>query len=193
MRRRTPFFPDRPRLLMLTSYSPILAGLASAFAAAVAAVDAGTHRIPNRLTVTMAAIGLGLNFVLAGAHAALGALSGGLLMLMIFVPLFLAGGFGAGDVKALAAIGLLLGPRGALAAAAGTLMAGAVGGLVVLLARGGGGALLALLQRWSLRGYALMTIGQAARFPPPAGDAAGYRFPYGFAIACGTAAAVLWS
>lgn len=179
---------------MPTFHSPLTAALALALAASAGIIDTSTRRIPNWLTAPAAVIGLGVNFMIAGPHGALGSLAGGLLMLAIFLPVYVAGGFGAGDVKALAALGLLLGPRGAFAAAGCTLIAGAAGGVLVLAARGGSPALRSLLQRWSLRGCVLISTGRAPRLEPPAGDAARHRFPYGLAIACGTAAALLiWS
>ena len=94
--------------------------------------------------------------------------------LAAFLPFYLAGGFGAGDVKAMAAIGAFLGPKGALFAAAWTLMIGALGALLVLAAVAYRAA-RTQGTTWSLR------------------HAASQRFPYGVAIACGTAMSLAWS
>ncbi len=72
--------------------------------------DARTRRIPNYLTLTTALAGLGFQF---GAHGWAGLGQGFLGLCVGFVLLigfFLKGGMGAGDVKALAALGAWLGP-----------------------------------------------------------------------------------
>jgi Flp pilus assembly protein protease CpaA len=72
--------------------------------------DSKTRRIPNYLTLATALAGLGFQF---GAHGWTG-LGQGLLGLCVgfalLIGLFLKGGMGAGDVKALAALGAWLGP-----------------------------------------------------------------------------------
>lgn len=72
--------------------------------------DVRTHRIPNYLTLGSALAGLGFQL---GAHGWPGLLAGFLGLLLGFSLLFLPyllGGMGAGDVKALAALGAWLGP-----------------------------------------------------------------------------------
>ncbi len=72
--------------------------------------DARTRRIPNYLTLATALSGLGFQF---GAHGWPG-LGQGFLGLCVgfalLIGFFLKGGMGAGDVKALAALGAWLGP-----------------------------------------------------------------------------------
>lgn len=80
---------------------------ACALAVALSAFDARTGRFPNWLTLPALAIGCLLG-------SPLGALAGVVLPFC----LWLRRSAGAGDVKALAAIGAWLGPFGALAAAA---------------------------------------------------------------------------
>ncbi len=169
-----------------------VACVALGFAVWVALRDLASHRIPNRLTVTGAAIGLALNGVLFGAA---GLIQGGLGLLVglaVFLPLFLARGFGAGDVKAMAGVGACLGPHGALCAALWTLIAGMVGGML-MLASGSAAAPCALFRRWMFRVYVLGTTGGRARLAPEPGDPARRRFPYGLAIACGTLIYLVWS
>jgi Flp pilus assembly protein protease CpaA len=76
--------------------------------------DARTRRIPNYLTLATALSGLGFQF---GAHDWPG-LGQGLLGLCVgfalLIGFFLKGGMGAGDVKALAALGAWLGPLATL-------------------------------------------------------------------------------
>jgi prepilin peptidase CpaA len=72
--------------------------------------DLRTRRIPNYLTLATALAGLGFQF---GAHGWAG-LGQGFLGLCVgfalLIGFFLKGGMGAGDVKALAALGAWLGP-----------------------------------------------------------------------------------
>jgi len=140
-----------------------------AFVAAAAAVDLRTRRIPNLLTASAALLGLLLNLWRDGAHGALASGAGALLGLAVFLPFYVMGGFGAGDVKAMGAIGAFLGPIGVLVAATATLLIGGFGALAVL----------AVLHR-------------SRRQHRDAAAAARHRFPYGFAIACGTALSLLW-
>lgn len=76
--------------------------------------DARSRRIPNYLTLTAALSGLGFQF---GAHGWSG-LGQGVLGLgvgfALMVGFYLKGGMGAGDVKALAALGAWLGPSSTL-------------------------------------------------------------------------------
>jgi prepilin peptidase CpaA len=76
--------------------------------------DARTRRIPNYLTLVTALSGLGFQF---GAHGWPG-LSQGLFGLgvgfALMILFYLKGGMGAGDVKALAALGAWLGPLATL-------------------------------------------------------------------------------
>lgn len=156
----------------------------------VAVIDSLRHRIPNVLTVSAATVGLVLGVSTLGVTGLIAAGEGLLVGLFLFLPLYLLGGFGAGDVKALAAAGSFLGPHGALVATACTLIAGGIGGTTVLLAAGGLPALLSLLRRWTLQGYVLCSSGHTATLRPASDDAARRRFPYGFAIAAGTAASL---
>jgi prepilin peptidase CpaA len=143
------------------------------FLAVAALVDLHTRRIPNLLTIAAALVGLLLNVLRSGGPGALACGAGLLTGFATFLPFYLARGFGAGDVKAMAAVGAFLGPKGALLAAAWTLGVGGLGALLMLAtlrwqaARTGRG--------WQLR------------------DACRQHFPYGLAIACGTALSLPWS
>lgn len=162
------------------------------YVAAVAIVDSVKHRIPNALTVSAAAVGLILGAILHGAGGLLAATEGLAVGFFLFLPLYLLGGFGAGDVKALAAAGSFLGPLGALLATICTLIAGGIGGATLLLVIGGLPALRSMLGRWTFSAYMLSTTGRAVIVQSDPGDAAGRRFPYGVAIACGVAASLVW-
>jgi prepilin peptidase CpaA len=162
------------------------------FVIAVAIVDMRSHKIPNVLTVSMAMIGLTANGVIGGPEGVLEAGAGLLVGLGVFLPFFLMGGFGGGDVKAMAATGAFLGTKGVLMAAAFTLVAGAVAGVILLMMSGGGAALRALAQRWMMRLFVMCATRSAPDITAPANDPAARRFPYGAAIACGTLISLAW-
>jgi prepilin peptidase CpaA len=125
------------------------AALAVAFVACV--TDLRSRRIPNVLTAGAAVAGL-------LAHAATGGVSGGLTSLAglvvgmaLFLPFFLLGGMGAGDVKLLAALGAWLGPGQVFWLA---IYASLIGGvLAVAVAVGRGYLTSALHNIGSLFGY----------------------------------------
>jgi prepilin peptidase CpaA len=162
------------------------------FVIVVAIVDLRSHTIPNVLTVSMALIGLMANGLIGGADGVLEAGAGLLVGLGVFLPFFLMKGFGGGDVKAMAATGAFLGVKGVLMAAAFTLVAGSVAGVILLMISGGGTALRALVQRWMLRLFVMCATRSAPDLVPPANDPAARRFPYGVAIACGTFISLAW-
>ena len=162
------------------------------FVALVAVLDLTTHRIPNRLTVSAAAIAFGINSLAAGAIGALHSAEGLAAGLAIFLPMFLAGGTGGGDVKAMAAVGAFLGPAGAFFAALWTMVVGLIGGLAVLVAAAGLDGVRELARRWMFRGYVLCATGRMAHVTRPQDDAASLRFPYGLAIASGTIISLIW-
>jgi prepilin peptidase CpaA len=164
-----------------------------AFAAAVAIIDLRRQRIPNALTVPAAAVALVMNFVLYGAAGAQQSAAGLVLGLGLFLPFYLARGFGAGDVKAMGALGAFLGPKGALLAAGCVLMAGMIAGMAVLMARGGIPALRNLLQRLMVRVVVARATGRGLEAARWQSEAEFQRFPYGLAIAVGTALSLLWS
>src|SRR5579871_5459366 len=105
---------------MITSIAGI-AGVVSlvgliAFLLAVACGDLVSHRIPNSLTVPAALAGVALGCWKGGAYGGLMGVLGLLAGLVTFLPLYLARGVGAGDVKAMAAAGAFIGPQKALLA-----------------------------------------------------------------------------
>jgi prepilin peptidase CpaA len=80
------------------------------FGAGIAAVtDLRTHKIPNWLTVSMAAAGLGGSLYLSGWAGLTQSATGLLVGLGVFFIPYMMGGMGGGDVKLMAALGALLG------------------------------------------------------------------------------------
>lgn len=151
--------------------------------------DIACRRISNILTFGAAILALTLQFVINDFPGLLSGLGGLAVGLAIFLPFFLLGGMGAGDVKAMAAAGAFLAPLPSLLATGLSLLAGAVFGLAVLAVRGG---LTGTLRRCGLGLMCLAATGRFAPVGPPEGTAAALRFPYALAIAVGTLAAVYW-
>ena len=102
---------------------------------AAAVIDLRTRRIPNTLTATLAAIGIGLAAAGFGRVGLGASLLGCLLGLAFMTPGHIFGATGAGDVKLLAAAGALLGPTDTIYAFLYTAIAGGVLALVVAVAR----------------------------------------------------------
>lgn len=113
--------------------------------------DVRAARIPNWLTFGAFACGLGYQAVVLGPRGFVGSLAGAGVGLGLFLPLFLVGGMGAGDVKLMAALGAWLGPAGAAWTALYAAIAGGVMALVVGLARGY--LRTALANIWTLLGF----------------------------------------
>jgi prepilin peptidase CpaA len=102
---------------------------------AAAVIDLRTRRIPNILTATLAAIGVGLAAAGFGRIGLGASLLGCLLGLAFMMPGHIFGATGAGDVKLLAAAGALLGPTDTIYAFLYTAIAGGVLALAVAVAR----------------------------------------------------------
>lgn len=109
---------------------------AALFVAAATYTDLRSMRIPNKLTVPAAIAGTALNgalFGLEGLRAAIIGLAGGFLLTLI---LHAVGALGAGDVKAFASLGAMLGAAGAAELLVYSLCYGAAAGVVMLGLRG---------------------------------------------------------
>ena len=164
----------------------INAVLLIAYVLAAAAIDLRSHRIPNAVTLAALIGSLGIAATSSGWSGVL-SWGGGLLVgFAIFLPFYIARAFGAGDVKAMAAVGSFLGVKGALLACSATLIAGGVIGVAVLFAT-------AVTFRHGL--YRLIgTFASpllAAQSLNTAKTQAVQRFPYGIAIAAGAIIAEL--
>jgi prepilin peptidase CpaA len=107
-----------------------------AVALAACAFDLRTRRIPNLLTLGGAAAAL-VYWGSVDGFTGLGVSAAGWgVGLAVFLPLFLLGGLGAGDVKLLACLGAWLGPSQALWTALYGAIAGGVFAIVVAFATG---------------------------------------------------------
>jgi len=95
------------------------------------AYDARYRKIPNWLSLSGLILGLGINILLSGWEGLGAAALGFGLAMLIYTPLYLVRGMGAGDVKLMAAIGAIAGPHDWLGIFIATAL---VGGLVSLAA-----------------------------------------------------------
>ena len=168
----------------------LLVALLLAVAAAI--LDLRQHRIPNWLTYPGIVLGVALRAAALGWKGLGTGLAGGLLAGGIMFLFFMVRAMGAGDVKIMAAIGSLVGPRHAV----DVLLATAICGGVLAIA-------YALYRRRMIS--TLKNVGSVLRFHAWAGvqahpelnldNPATLRMPYGLAIALGTLyafAAVWW-
>jgi len=119
---------------MQTSDALVTAVVAVGMGAA-AVIDLRTRRIPNILTATLAAVGVGLAAAGFGRVGLGASVLGCLLGLAFMMPGHIFGATGAGDVKLLAAAGALLGPKDTIYAFLYTAIVGGVLALVVAVAR----------------------------------------------------------
>ena len=149
--------------------------------------DLRTRRIPNALTFGAAAIALGFGLVTQGWSGLGSAAAGWGVGCALFLPWFLLGGMGAGDVKLLAALGAWSGPGTAVWIA---LYAGLAGGplaLIVALARGYAREsfrnLWMLLMFWRVAGVQPMPTLTLSTANSP-------RLPYALPIAAGAVMAI---
>jgi len=99
-------------------------GAALIIGAAACATDLHSRRIPNWLTFGATAAAIAYQYTTAGPAGVQLAMSGWVVGLVLFMPMFLLGGMGAGDVKLLAALGAWLGPANAFWLAIYSSMAG---------------------------------------------------------------------
>ena|SRR5690348_8437098 len=145
-----------------------------AVASVACVTDVTTRRIPNLLTFGAALAGLAYGVIDGGSAGLFAAIAGWVAGAVIFMPFFLLGGMGAGDVKLLAAIGTWIGVPDVLWAAIYTSIAGGVLAVIVSLARGYLGTALSnirkMLAYWMTVGprpYAGVTLesGTAVRLP----------------------------
>jgi len=162
--------------------------LALALAISAAVFDVQQRRIPNRLTYPAMVAGVALRGVLFGWRGVLTAAEGWALAGGIVFLFYLVRAMGAGDVKLLAAIGSLVGPRHALAVLLATAIFGGLFAIVYAIYRGrmrstlrNVGSVLWFHARSGLQAHPELNLDNPATL----------RMPYGVAIAAGTLYACL--
>jgi len=148
--------------------------------------DIKTHRIPNLLSSAAAVIGLILQFLLHQYSGLSSALIGAGTGLAIFLPMYLLRALGAGDVKALAVVGIYLGARGVVVAALATLLSGALIASAYLLKNSSSLTELFYKIYWLVSGSIGYVINDVRNPQPKRLSTRNNVFPYGLAITTGT-------
>jgi prepilin peptidase CpaA len=97
--------------------------------------DLRYRRIPNWLNVSAMSIGVALNLLLFAGHGVVFALLGIGCSLLVYIPLYLVRGMGAGDVKLMAAVGAIAGPRNWLGIFLATAILGGIVSFIYVLSR----------------------------------------------------------
>jgi prepilin peptidase CpaA len=166
----------------VASNPTVLVALAAGVGAA-AFIDLRTRRVPNALTIPLAAIGIACAASGVSGLTLRASLVGLLLGLALMLPGYLFGATGAGDVKLLAAVGAWLGPALVGAAFLYTAIGGGVLALVVARRR----RRLAL----TLEGTSQLITSRAANVVHIEHPAANNRFAYAPAIAAGSMLAAI--
>jgi prepilin peptidase CpaA len=170
---------DRERTLLI---------IALALAITAAVLDFRQRRIPNWLTYPGIVLGVVLRWVLFGWKGLGSAVAGCLFVGGIMFLFYAVRAMGAGDVKLVAAIGSLVGPKHA--------------GVVLLATAICGGVLAIVYAVYRRRvGTTLRNVGSVLKFHAWAGlqvhpelnldNPMALRMPYGLAIAAGTLYAFL--
>ncbi|NRR30894.1 prepilin peptidase [Oxalobacteraceae bacterium] len=157
-----------------------------------AVTDLAVRKIPNVLVISGLVLALVLH-MMAGPPLAPATrwMAGCLTGFFLFLPLYMARGMAAGDVKLMAMVGAFTGPLLAVKIAVLACLTGGVMALAMLAANGrwrlAGRNMVAICQPMLMRwlGYPLAPSAQ------PAGPSAG-AMPYGLAIAVATLAVVAW-
>lgn len=159
-----------------------------AIGATACITDFRSRRIPNVLTFGASVAAVVFGAVTGGWNGLGWSLAGWAVGCAVFLPWFLLGGMGAGDVKLLAALGAWTGPSTAVWMALYAGIAGGVFAVIVSLWRGYLGEMFrniwSLLMFWRIVGiqpHPEITL-RTGRGP---------RLPYAFPITVG-AVTVLW-
>lgn len=172
---------------------PLLPALLMVAAASVAAmIDIRNRRIPNAVAVAALLSGFAANVYLSGTDGLWRAAAGTGLAMLVYFPLFLLRGMGAGDVKLMMAMGALAGPRAWFWVFVAAAVSGAAAGVVLALS---GGRLRATLINTGF------IVRQLLRFRNPGvtreeldvHSPRALRLPHGVAIAFGAWAVALLS
>jgi prepilin peptidase CpaA len=152
---------------------------------AAALFDLRTRRIPNWLCAAGLLAGFACQIAELHWEGAREATLGAALALLVYIPLFALRAVGGGDVKLMAAVGSLAGPKAWLAIFLITAIAGGVIALVIIAVKGRTGR--------TMRNVGIL-LTELVHFRAPyrvepeldVSSGRGLRLPHGCAIAAGT-------
>lgn len=165
--------------------APFVAVILAGVVAIAAATDMHERRIPNWLCASGVLIGFSLNAFLYGLPGLKHAAFGLALALLIYLPLYIVRGMGAGDVKLMAALGALAGPANWLRIFFLTAILGGIVAIIVIFYRGALGRAARNVGRILVSPFR----GEAPYKSTPELDVtsgAGLSLPHGAVIALGT-------
>ena len=173
----------------------LVIGLLCALLLAAAWADVRSRRIPNRLVLAGALLGLLLNGVMPQGYGFVSALPGALgfwkalaglgLGFALLLPMYMVRAMGAGDVKLMAMVGAFLGPNAIIGTVLVTFIVGGVLTMAVVLRSGTFGLLMTNLRIMLLGSLIKTTVLHEVPTVDAAPVSAG-KMPYGVAIAVGT-------
>ena len=107
---------------------------------------------------------------------------------ILFIP-FTLGWLGAGDVKAIVALGALWGAANLVGALWWMIVTGGLLAIVIITLQGG---LVEMLRRWLNSACLSLRCGQVVYLGAPAGSAARAGLPFAIAMGLGSAAFQIW-
>ena len=169
----------------LTHEVPLLTlGWAAAFVLCAVEVDVRAFRIPNILTFTTLCAALALGIWEEGSYGFVQAALGAAVGLALLLPFYAFGGLGAGDVKAVVALGAWIGPLSAAGLAIRALLLAAVIASLWLIWRREFGA---FARRWFAVIATSFSLGRLNYLAPPPGSAASSGVPFAAAVGLGLA------
>jgi prepilin peptidase CpaA len=161
---------------------------ASVFFLLICIVDTLFCKIPNSANLLLLLAGMSLHVYSTGASGLLFSTLGLLTGLALLLIPYLMGGMGAGDVKALAALGALLGPAAIFQV---FLYMGLIGGILAVFHYALSHNLKEKCLEWT-QVIKTFVYTQSIQNLKPAGPGEALRFPYAAAIAFGFFAYTNW-
>jgi len=175
---------------------PIVQALLLLVVVSAAIFDIRERRVPNWIALAGLLLGIALNVFLFETAGLWMSLKGFGLAFLIYFPLYLVRGMGAGDVKLMAAVGGIVGWANWLGILVLTALMGGLAAVVIVLARGR--VRQTLENIWMI----LMSLGHGRapyRVDPnlDVRSGKGIRLPHAAMIACGAigflVAAAIWA
>lgn len=173
---------------LLTHSREPITFFASLFFLIICATDTLLGKIPNLATLSLLLVGLWFNFRSNGLSGLALSMAGLLTGLALLIVPYLMGGMGAGDIKALAALGALLGPGPVLQV---FFLGGLIGGGMAMIYLAVSDNPLERLRSWKANSWRV--INRIQPFKPDSSKAKlRVKYSYGPAIAFGFFAFITW-